>query len=233
MLAMKVSCETCQIRKHGVFCDLSPEELRDLNKSKTMNIYRKRNIIFYEGNPCSGLFCVFSGKVKLYKHGPDGQGQIVRLAATGDLLGYRAFFCDEPYAATAEVLEESQICLMERNVVMRLMTRNPSIGLRIIKNICLTLRQSEERTVDLVQKPVPTRVAELLLALQESYGESTPQGFHLNINLTREEMAEMAGTRSETLIRILSAYRQQGILDIVRRRIVIKKPDKLKKILAP
>ena len=227
MTGAKPTCEACPVRHQGMFCDLGREDLRDLGRSHTANTYSKRSIIFYEGNPAMGIFCVASGKVKIYKHGINGQIQIVRLARPGDLLGYRALLAGEPYSATAEVIEEAVICFLDKTMVLSLIRRNPPLSLRLLRKVAQELRVSEERMLDLVQKPVTHRVATLLLALQQQFGETSPRGIRLNISLTREEMAEMIGTTAESLIRTLSEFRQRGLIELDAHEVRIKNPQLL------
>lgn len=231
MMATKPLCEVCPVRLQGVFSDLSKDEQKFLTKAKTCNGYRKRSVIFYEGNPSMGLFCVNSGKVKIYKHGVNGEVQIVRLSKAGDLLGYRALLSNEPYSATAEVLEDATICFMDRTTVLQLLQRNAPLSLRILRKVCQDLRAAEERTLDLIQKPVPQRVAALLLALQADFGENAKQGVRLNIALTREEMAEMVGTTAETLIRTLSEFKTRGLIDLEPHTVFVKNPHELSRLL--
>lgn len=220
----------CPARTTGAFCSLPKPEIRVLARGKTMNTYRRRNTIFYEGNPSLGVYCVRSGKVKIYKQGADGKVQIVRLAKSGDLLGYRAFFAEEPYCESAEVLETSCICFIDRATITQLLARNVQLAQWILKKICIELRQARERNLALAQKSVPQRVAELLIALHDSFGENTPQGTKVNISLTREEMAELAGTRTETLIRTLSGFKKRGLVEIAPPHIYVKSVPGLKKL---
>ena len=233
MMAPKSACDSCNCpaRSVGPFCSLPKAEIQVLAKGKTTNTYKRRNTIFYEGNPSLGIYCVRSGKVKIYKQGPDGQIQIVRLAKPGELLGYRAFFANEPYCETAEVLETSCICFIDRNTVMNLMARNPGLSQWALKKVCTDLRQARERTLALVQKSVPQRVAELLLSLGDSFGENSAQGVRINISLTREEMAELAGTRTETLIRTLSNFKRRNLIDIIPPHVFVRNSAGLKKLL--
>lgn len=233
MTPVKPTCEACPARMHGVFCDLNREDVRELSRARTANTYRKRSIIFYEGNPSMGMFCVHSGKVKIFNHGLDGHQQIVRLAKTGDLLGYRALLAGEPYAATAEVLEEATICFLDKTLVFQLIRRNPSVSLRMLKQVCKDLRIAERRTLDLVQKPVAERVAGLLLDLQQGFGENGVRGVKLNIDLTREEMAEMIGTTAESLIRTLSDFRARGLVELEPHHVTIRNPVELAKLSPP
>jgi CRP/FNR family transcriptional regulator len=227
----KPNCETCPVRTHGVFCDLTAEELREVVRNRTSNTYRKRSIIFYEGNPAMGLFGVWSGKVKVFNHGEEGRAQIVRLANAGDILGYRALLAGEPYAATAEVIEDAVICFLDKNVFFQILRRNPNVTLRILGKVCHELGVAERHALDLIQKPVAQRVASLLLDLQRDFGEPGPRGVRLGIDVTREEMAEMIGTTAESLIRTLSDFKSKGYVDIEGHNIYVKDPSDLAKML--
>ena len=229
----RAPCENCKcpVRSEGAFCGLPKSEVRILNRGKTVNTYRRRNTIFYEGNPALGIYCIRSGKVKIYKQGADGKVQIVRLARPGELLGYRAFFASEPYSETAEVLVTSCICFIDRATIAQLLTRNAPLCQWILKKVCVELRETRERNLALAQKSVPQRVAELLLSLNDSFGENSAQGARININLTREEMAELAGTRTETLIRALSAFKKRGLVEIAPPYIYIRNTGGLRKLL--
>lgn len=228
MTTAKPACEICPTRESGIFCDITKDDLREFSRARSFNTYKRKSIIFYEGNPPLGLFCVQKGKVKISKHGSDGQVQIVRLAGPGDILGYRALFAGEPYAATAEVLEDASLCFVDKVSVYALLKKNAALALSILERVCQDLRVSEDAVLDLVQRPVSERVANMLLNLQETYGTRSPDGIHLDITLTREEMAEMVGTTAETLIRTLSDFKTRGLVALEPpHAIIIKKPAEL------
>jgi|SRR6185503_4786552 len=228
MTTPKPACEICPTRESGVFCDVTKDEMREFSRNRSFNTYRRKSIIFYEGNPPLGLFCIQKGKVKISKHGMDGQVQIVRLAGPGDILGYRALFSGEPYAATAEVLEDASLCFVDKTATYALLRKNAALALSILERVCRDLRVSEDAVLDLVQRPVAERVANMLLSLQETYGASGPEGVRLNIALTREEMAEMVGTTAETLIRTLSDFKARGLVALEPpHAIIIKKAAEL------
>ncbi len=233
MVPVKPACEACPARTCGVFSDLSREDVRVLARARSANTYRRRSVIFYEGNPSLGMFCVHAGRVKIYNHGPDGHQQIVRLARDGDLLGYRALLAGEPYAATAEVLEEAVICFIDKAPALDLVRRNPGVALRLLAVVSRDLRVAEQRVLDLIQKPVAGRVAGLLLELQRGFGERGPAGVRLDIDLTREELAEMIGTTAESLIRTLSDLRSRGLVALDGHHITLRDPAALARLSAP
>jgi CRP/FNR family transcriptional regulator len=209
---------------YGAFTAVTRDDMREMARGRTVNTYRKHSTIFYEGNPSMGLFCVCSGKVKIFKHGADGHLQISRLAKPGDLLGYRALLAGESYAATAEVIEDATICFIDRVLAFKILRQNPDLTLNILKRVCQDLRVAERHALDLIQKPVDQRVASLLLDLQRDFGKPVPGGVRLHIDLTREEMAEMVGTTAESLIRTLSAFKQKGFVELNGHSIFVKAP---------
>ena len=231
MSPAKPSCESCPVRIHGVFSELAKDEVKELARARTANTYRKHSIIFYEGNPSLGLFCVCSGKIKIFKHGVNGRLQIARLSKPGDLLGYRALLADEPYSATGAVLEEAVICFLDKRFVMQMIRQNPGVCYKILQRVCQDLRVAERHALDVIHKPVVQRVAGLLLELQRDFGEPTPKGTRLGIELTREEMAEMIGTTAESLIRTLSDFKQKGWVGMEARHVFVKDSNELQKLL--
>ncbi|MBI4367172.1 MAG: Crp/Fnr family transcriptional regulator, partial [Deltaproteobacteria bacterium] len=205
---------------NGFFSALSPESLSQCNQHTT-NTYKAGQVLFYEGNRAYGVHCLYAGRIKLYKTGHGGRLQIVRLAGPGDLIGYRALFAEEPYAATAEAMEDATVCFVERSVFLQLLTQNPAVSMKMIRKLAQELRHAEDQMTDIAQKPVKERLAELLLLLKETYGKPTKEGLEIGIALSREEMAEMIGTTQETIIRLLSAFRARGFLQVDGRKIVI------------
>ncbi|MBI2082129.1 MAG: Crp/Fnr family transcriptional regulator [Deltaproteobacteria bacterium] len=217
----KPRCEVCPSRLLGVFCTLEGGVLDEFNKHKTTNEYKKGQVIFYEGNQAYGLYCIFSGKVKLYKTGVDGKQQIVRIVGPGDLLGYRAFFSDEPYHATGEVLEDATICCIDKNAFLSVLAKNSQLAFNVIKKMSKDLRVAEDLATSIAQKSVRERMAELLLMLKETYGKQTKKGHVIEIHLSREELAEMIGITQETAIRLLSEFKKDGMIEVKDREITV------------
>jgi CRP-like cAMP-binding protein len=202
-------------------CNLEQSALEECNLHKTTNVYQKGQVIFYEGNQAYGLYCIFSGRVKLYKTAADGKQQIVRITGPGDLLGYRALFSEEPYSANAEALEESTICCIDKNAFSQILPKNPELALNIIKKLAKELQLAEDRAMSIAHKSVRERMAELLLMLKETYGRPDKKGIRIDLQLSREEMGEMIGITQETAIRVLSEFKQGKMIDVKEREITI------------
>ncbi len=209
-----ISCEECSAREKGIFCKLKDMELQEINKNKVTNIYKKGQTLFFQGNPPYGLYCMSSGKVKVSKIGNDGKESIVRIAVAGDILGHRSLFTHDYYTATATALESSTICFIDKKYIHKAIEENPLISTNIIEKLCIDLGVAEKKVASLFQKNVRERLAELLLLLKESYGiEEEEQRWKLNIKLTREEMASMIGVANETLIRFMTEFKDEKLIE--------------------
>ncbi|PIQ27149.1 transcriptional regulator [bacterium (Candidatus Blackallbacteria) CG17_big_fil_post_rev_8_21_14_2_50_48_46] len=215
-------CEHCQVRNLNPMRNLSPDQLQELSSCKLAHGYKPGQVIFYEGNRPFGVYCLEKGKVKLTKYTPDGKSYIVRLAKAGDLLGYRSFLTNEPYSATAEVIEEATICFLDRNLFLQSLRKNPSFALEMLEQMGNDLKQAEDKARDMAYKSVPERLAELLLSLKESYGEETSDGIKLDIRLTREELASMLGTTIETTVRNLTRFKEKELISFDKKNIVLR-----------
>ncbi|PZF71454.1 Crp/Fnr family transcriptional regulator [Taibaiella soli] len=188
--------------------------------------FRKGQIIFGEGAHPLGLYCVNNGKIKLSHRGEDGKEQIVRLSKEGDVLGYRALLTNERYNATAVALDDTDICFIPRDTFFNVLKNNPDLSFEIIKMLSTELRKAEDRITDLAQKPVRERMAEGLLFLKETYGFEA-DGSTINIVLSREDIANLVGTATETAIRLLSEFKNDKIVEFVGKKIRILDNERL------
>jgi CRP/FNR family transcriptional regulator, polysaccharide utilization system transcription regulator len=164
------SCENCVARLTNVFCTLSDAQIQDLAIDKTCNYYKKGQIVFFEGNRPSGLYCVNKGKIKIFQMGSEGKEQIIRLAKDGDILGYRSLISGEAYSASATVTEDATLCFIPRKVFFELIQTNSNLSTRMMQLLSHDLKSAEMRITGLAQKPVRERLAETILMLKDFYG---------------------------------------------------------------
>ena len=214
-------CQTCSTRGKSVFCDLGPEHLSELDSSKTTNNYKPHQVVFYEGNQPYGLYCIAQGKVKVYKMDADGHQQIVRLIGPGDVLGYRCLLAGECYSATAETLEEATICFIDKSTFTHILETHPTTAFHVMSALAADLRRAEDRVTSIVHKNIRERLAELFLVFKTKYGTKSKNGIQLNISLSREEMAELIGTTQESVIRLMSEFKQDGLIEVEGRQITL------------
>lgn len=207
-------CDDCPSQGKGIFCELEAKALDDVGEHKVVNNYKKGQTLFVQGNPPYGMYCVSKGNIKVTQVGEDGKESIVRIATEGDVLGHRSIFTDQYYNATATAIEDSNVCFIDKKYILKLVQQEPSVATNLIGKLGRDLGAAEHRISSFYQKNVRERLAELLLLLKESHGTEEADGrIKLNIKLTREEMASIIGTASETLIRFMSELKQEGFIE--------------------
>jgi CRP/FNR family transcriptional regulator, polysaccharide utilization system transcription regulator len=207
-----IDCQYCESRLKSVFCDLNKEEVGELSEYKGCVTYKKGQDIFKQDSYPHGIYCINKGKVKLFQMAENGREQIVRLAKPGDILGYRALLGNEKYTSTAETIEETSVCFIPKNLFFKLVETNNAVTLQVMKLLTSDLKNAEHKITDLAQKSVKERMAEAILFMKEVYGLEK-DNVTLNVVLTREEIANIAGTATETAIRILADFKSDGVLE--------------------
>lgn len=222
------NCAQCNAQINSVFSSIDKDGLKDLNEHKSCTTFKKGQVIFSENGLPLGLFCVHSGKIKLAATGPDGKEQILRLVKGGDILGYRALISGDRYHCNAIALEDSSVCVVDKNYFLKIALEDKKLCQAIFKKISDDLKTAEEHIVSLSQKNVRERVAEALLFFKATYGfEEDNQT--LSVQLSREEIADFVGTSTESAIRLLSEFNNDKIIELTGKKIKILNPDKLTK----
>lgn len=206
-------CETCPSKGKGIFCELEHLTLSEVSSHKVVNTYKKGQTLFVQGNPPFGMYCISKGNIKVSQIDEDGKESIVRITSPGDVLGHRSIFTDQYYNATATAVDECSVCFLDKKYILKLVKEQPSVACNLIAKLGRDLGAAEKRISSFYQKNVRERLAEFLLLLKESHGVKEGDKFKLDIKLTREEMASIIGTASETLIRFMSELKQEGMID--------------------
>lgn len=212
-----------------IYTVLNDEEKAYLEKSHTMVKYKKNQIIYQEGDEPTGLLCLGSGKVKIFKEGVGGRDQIVRLACAPGFIGYRALFADERHIASAVVIESCTIFHIKKDVIFKLMSSNNQLCMNIIKSFATELGFSRYRTVTLTQKHIRGRLAESLVILRDIYGYED-DGCTLNIYLSREDLANFSNMTTSNAIRTLTTFVKEKVIVVDGRIIKILDEEKLERI---
>ena len=218
-------CLNCKQRLNSIFCDLKHEELVEMNQLKFCSIYKKGQVLFHEGALPHALYIINSGKVKLLVN-VDGREQIVRLAKDGDTIGYRALLSKDKYSASAITMEESKICTIPAHFFFKIIEQNIKVAMSYTSLLAKELKEAQTKMAELALKPVRERIAEALIILKETFGYDQ-DGQTINVNISREEIAQLAGTATETTIRILSELKKSHIIDFEKKKIKVLEPRKL------
>jgi CRP/FNR family transcriptional regulator len=226
-----VDCQSCEHLDQHLFKLLNKNQCDWVSSSSCRKSFPKGEYIFYEGDDPQGIFCISRGKVKLVRSGLHDHNIIVRIAVSGELLGYRALFSKEPYSASAEVIEEAHVCFIPKETIDRLLEKNIQLASALLTKVSRELRNSEERMHRLVDAPLRERLAELLVMLKDQYGTTVrDQTPYLNFKLSRKEMADFLGTTTESVIRALSDFRKEGLVGIEGKEIALTRLAELQKI---
>ncbi|RAJ85418.1 CRP/FNR family transcriptional regulator [Chitinophaga dinghuensis] len=212
------ACQNCKDRFTSIFCKADHNNLEQIDEAKVCSAYKKGQVIFHEGAYPFGVFCINDGKIKLSHSGDDGREQIVRLVKAGDIMGYKALLSNERYTATATALEDSSICFIPKDLFLNILQKDASLSFEMMRILSSELRKAELKITHLAQKPVRERLAETLLFIRETYGLEE-DGSTLNVRLSREEIANLVGTATESAIRLLSEFKKDGMIELDGKRI--------------
>ncbi len=223
-----LDCTHCAKRFTNVFCNTQYDSLENLNLEKICSTYKKGESIFKEGTRPHGIFCVNFGKIKLSKMGDDGKEQIIRLVKAGDPLGYRAILSGDKYSSSAVAIEDSGVCFIPKEFFMNILEKDSNLSLEMMKLLSDDLRKAEVQITHLAQKPVRERVAEAVLFIKETYGFEA-DGKTIDASFSREDIANIVGTATETAIRLLSEMNKDKILQLSGKKIIILDMQKLVK----
>jgi CRP-like cAMP-binding protein len=208
---------------------LKPDEKEILSKHHSCTSYKKGELIYKEGDKPAGLLCLSYGKVKVMKEGVGGREQIIRMSKPIGFIGYRALFADDQYVFSAMAIEDSKICIIEREALYSVIKGNGALALGMLKEMALELGFSNQRTINLTQKHVRGRLADSLLFLIETFGfEDDKQT--IKVYLSREEIANLSNMTTSNAIRTLSMFANEELIELDGRKIKICDIETIKRI---
>lgn len=221
-------CEQCIVRELSSLKTLRKDELLKVAECKVSSFIKKGDVIFEEGETINGVFCVKNGVCKMTKLSPNGKDQIVKLVKRGELLGQRSLISDEAANLTAVALEDMEVCFIPKNEILGFFNNNNQFSMQVMKNICGELKDADDLMVNMAQKSVKERLAFTLIYLQETFG--TNDDGTLKLQLSREEIASLIGTATESCIRLLSDLNKTGIIILQGKNITIADLPKLRRV---
>jgi CRP/FNR family transcriptional regulator, polysaccharide utilization system transcription regulator len=221
------TCENCSSKYNNIFKHLTPEEHELISLEKNCEPYKKGSVIYHEGNRISGCYCVSNGIIKIYKTGIDGKEQIVTFAKKGDIIGFRSVLSGELACTTAKVIEDAHLCFIPGDTLINIFKRNSEFSMDLMQLACKELGEANAYITDIAQKTVRERLAEVLIHLKNNFELDKDQ--FLQITLTREELANIVGTATESVIRLLSEFKSDKLIELHGRRIKLLDINGLKK----
>ena len=200
-------------------------DLRELAESRDVRKYKKKETVYSEGQFPNGVFFIAKGKIKTHKVNVQGKELITGLYKEGDFFGYPALLEEGRYHDAATTLEESEICMIPKDDFNNLVYRNAEVSRRFIKMLSDNLQEKEEQLIKLAYNSVRKRVAEALVTLANRYRKVDDNSFSMDIS--REDLANLAGTATETTIRTLSDFKDEALVDVKGGMITVLNYDKL------
>ena len=208
------------LKQSFIFSALSEAELIGLAELVVERNFMPGDFIFWEGDAPEWFYIVAAGRVKVLKHSSSGKEFIITFFSPGEIFGEVAVFEDKPYPATAQAMGETRVLGIKGDDFLAFLAQRPQVALRVISVLGGRLRDAQGRLKDLAGERVEQRLARTLIMLSAKLGETLP--------FTRQEIADMAGTTTETAIRFMSRLKDEGIIRSIRGKVIILDEIKLK-----
>jgi CRP/FNR family transcriptional regulator len=208
------------LRQSLIFSSLSDDELSELTKLAVERSLTPSEFIFWDGDNPEWFYLIAKGRVKILKHSSSGKEFVIAYFGPGEMIGEVAVFEGKPYPASAQAVAETRLMGIRREDFLAFLASRPQVALIIISVLGERLRDAQNRLRDLALERVEQRLASVLFRLSSKLGPTLP--------FTRQEIADMAGTTTETAIRVMSQFRDRGIVSSTRGRVIIRDKEKLR-----
>ncbi len=210
-----------------LFVDVTDEELFELAELAAMRYARAGQFIFTEGDLLEYLYLVVEGRVKILMHSPSGKDFVMAFSGPGEIIGNAALYSARAHANSAQAVLDAKLLAIRNDDFLSFLSRKPELGFRILRRLLVVvgirLMGAMRRLTDLAAEKAENRLAYVLFTLSLEFGLTLP--------FTREEVAQMAGTTTETAVRFISSLKKLGILGPARRKVVILDQDMLRSFI--
>ncbi len=207
-----------------LFRDLSERDRAELDRMTTITSVPKGRVFYQPEDVSEVLFLIKEGRVQLYRISPEGKKLVIATLGPGTIFGEMALLGQQMHNAFAEALDDCLIVVMSRADLERLILSKPSVGLRMLEITGRRLSDAEARLQDMAFKGIPARLASLLLRL------AAERNTYEIVGLTHQDLAETIGTYRETATQVLNELKAQGLIEIGRKRILIRDPERLSRV---
>jgi CRP-like cAMP-binding protein len=222
---IETRCEQCIVRQFNSLRAMSKEELKRVSDSKIKKSVKKGQALFEEGEKLNGVYCVRAGVSKLSKLSANGKDQIVKLATKGEIIGQRSVIAEEQSNLSATAVNDMEVCFIPKDSIVHTLNTNPNFAVEVLRHMAHDLKEADDVIVNMSQKTVKQRVAEAIIYLRDNFGEDK-DGFLL-LTLSREDIANVVGTATESCIRIISEFKKKGLIKASGKKIGISDNKKL------
>ena len=199
-----------------------------IDTQKKPRLYKKKNDIYRVGDNPYHIYFVAAGKVKTIRINEDGKELITGIYSQGEYFGYEALLKGTEHTDNAEAMEDTEIITMPKDEFFQLVYSNKEVAKKFIELLSNKVDEKEESLLNLAYNSVRQRTAEALLKLNEKFNPDSEAGVELNVS--RDDLANMVGTATESVIRVISDLKEENILEVISGKIIVKNADKLEQI---
>ena len=205
----------------SVLSEMPEDDLNLLTANKSVYTFKKSEVIFREGGFPSGIFYIIDGKVKKYKVDKDGREQIIYVANTGEMIGYHAVLAEDRYPDSAAALEQSMIAYIPKEDFQAALRQSSVLGKLLLKTLSHEYAVLANTLRLFGQRSVRERLATQLIVMREKYKKNFEPGKPVEINMGRDDLASLIGTARENVKRVLSEFKDSGIIETRGRKIIV------------
>lgn len=226
----KFPIDKFHFRSNSIFEGLPENEMKFIEERMIDKKIKKGQSIFNEGSFPNGIFYLKKGKVKKFKTNQEGKEQIIYICSEGELLGYQALISEEPYFDSAMSIEDSVIGILSKQDFLQLLEESKSLSKKILVNLSHEFGVLINGIASFSHKTVRERLALSLLIMKDKYRIESDTNKPVEINLSREDLANLVGVAVETLVRLLHDFKEDGVIKTQGRKIIILDVKKLIRI---
>ena len=210
------------LRKTPLFASLTEAEMRALAARISRKRFQKDEQLFAEGDPCTGLYLVANGKIRIFKLSPSGREQILAVEGPGSSFAELPVFDGGNYPAAASAIEDTEVLFISRKDFQNFCREHPDVGLKVIAVVGSRLRRLVGLIEELSFTTVRQRLIALILRLAQAEGVRSTEGVRIELTKSHQDLAAELGTVRELVSRNLSRLEAEGFLDVEGRKIVVK-----------
>jgi CRP-like cAMP-binding protein len=203
--------------------------LKSMVENRVINTFKKKQVIYKEGNHPTQLYFLLNGKVKTYKSNENGKDLVTNLYSTGDFLGHIALLQQSVYKETAESIDECEVAVIPKKEFEDLLNNSKEVAQKFINMLAKNVAEKETHLLNIAYNSLRKKVADALISLKRKYQDSEISNF--SIEISRENLANIAGTATESLIRTLSDFKSEKLIDIKDGQITIINDKKLETMI--
>lgn len=226
------NCTECPVFENSLFNGFSQDLIDWLAERKQIHNLDKKQQLFHQGESVEGIFCHLDGLAKVVQKDSNQNIRFARLVLPGDTSGHRSLFIEKKYKGTAIVISDKlKACFISNEDILFLLSNNASLAKNLIIKISTELNRSEDEVISVKERNVRSRLAYLLFNLGTDYSETTNQSQHiLKSEITKKDIASLLMVADETIIRLMSEMKREGLISYKGKRILINDIEKVKTI---